>query len=67
MQGSRFNYINPRLKTKEFVDSTENYLEKYAEDGLRTLLLAEKTISEEEYEAWEEKYTEATLEITNRE
>jgi len=34
-------------------------LNEFAEIGLRTLLLAEKEISEEEYQIWAEKYKNA--------
>jgi len=59
--------IYPRLKTRDFINNTEKHLESYAGEGLRTLLLAEKTITEEEYASWEEKYIEATLATVNRE
>ena len=59
--------IFPRLKDKKGFETTEAYLEKYAEDGLRTLLLAEKTITEEEYYEWEQKYNEAAMEVFKRE
>ena len=59
--------IYPRLKTRDFVNDTQKHLESYASEGLRTLLLAEKTISIEEYEEWMERYTEASLSTTNRE
>ena len=59
--------IKKRLKTKDTLEEVDDYLEDYAEDGLRTLLLAEKTISEEEYEKWQEKYDKASLEVEDRE
>lgn len=59
--------IYPRLKSKEFVDQTEKYLEHYAEDGLRTLLLCEKIVTEEEYIKWADRYEEATMSTTDRE
>mmetsp|Transcript_8430 Transcript_8430/g.7962 ORF Transcript_8430/g.7962 Transcript_8430/m.7962 type:complete len:257 (+) Transcript_8430:1-771(+) len=59
--------IYPRLKSREFVQETDESLEKFAAEGLRTLLLAEKTITEQEYYEWEERYREATLEIIDRE
>lgn len=59
--------IYPRLNSKDFVETTESYLEDYAAEGLRTLLLAEKTITEEEYAAWSEKYHEASLAVEDRE
>ena len=44
-----------------------NQIEKYAAIGLRTLLLAKKTISEEEYEEWAARRTEAECSLENRE
>lgn len=46
---------------------TLEYLNQYANQGLRTLLLAEKTIDEEEYNQWNEAYQEASLAMENRE
>lgn len=51
--------IEKRLKYKENMSITNDYLEEYANEGLRTLLLAEKTISETEYEEWLAKYEKA--------
>ena len=59
--------IEKRLLDKSSMVKTNEYLEKYAESGLRTLLLAEKTISEEEYASWQEKYDEASLATVERE
>lgn len=59
--------IYPRLGGNEYVEATEKHLENYAGEGLRTLLIAEKTITEEEYFKWEEKYIAATLATVNRE
>lgn len=59
--------IEKRLSNRKNMDVTEKYLEEYASKGLRTLLLAEKEISEEEYKEWQEEYDEACLETENRE
>lgn len=42
-------------------------LEAYANEGLRTLLLVEKTLSEKEYNKWNSKYQEALLSLDGRE
>ncbi|CAB3221059.1 unnamed protein product [Arctia plantaginis] len=39
---------------------------KLAADGLRTLVMAKKTLTEQEYEAFETEYKEARLSMTNR-
>lgn len=59
--------IEKRLKDKSSLKNTEDHLEEYASEGLRTLLLAEKEISDEEYEKWQKKYDEAALETEDRE
>ena len=43
------------------------YLETYASAGLRTLLFAEKVLSEEEYESFKEEYRIAQNQILRRE
>ncbi|KAJ3576886.1 hypothetical protein NP233_g123 [Leucocoprinus birnbaumii] len=47
--------------------ATEKYLDEFAAEGLRTLTLAYKVIGEEEYEAWSEKYHEASIALDDRE
>ncbi len=42
-------------------------MEEYAKDGLRTLLLVEKTMSRSDYDAWNKKFVEASFSLSNRE
>lgn len=42
---------NDEIKVK-----TWNNLERYASDGLRTLLLAKREISQKEYDRWADSY-----------
>lgn len=42
-------------------------LEAFATEGLRTLCLGYRVLSEEEYESWSKKYREAAASIVNRE
>ncbi|KAJ3004607.1 hypothetical protein HKX48_001136 [Thoreauomyces humboldtii] len=51
---------------KEFVDSTFVHLEDYATEGLRTLCLAYRDVSEEEYRQWAAIYAKAATTINNR-
>uniref|UniRef100_A0A7N1A1N6 Phospholipid-transporting ATPase n=2 Tax=Kalanchoe fedtschenkoi TaxID=63787 RepID=A0A7N1A1N6_KALFE len=44
---------------REFEDKTRDHVNEYADAGLRTLLLAYRILSEEEYREFNEKYTEA--------
>ena len=38
---------------------TQRHVDQYANEGLRTLFLAERTLSREEYNAWNDKVTKA--------
>ena len=46
---------------------TSSFVKIYAEEGLRTLFLAEKYLDEDEYFEWEKESTAAKLEIVDRE
>jgi len=49
-----------------FVDATTMHLEDYATDGLRTLCLAMREISDDEYRQWSAIYEKAATTISNR-
>jgi len=56
--------IEKRLKQGEQnLKRTQEFLDNYAKKGLRTLLIASKEISEEEYSAWQKKYQVAVTSI----
>ncbi|KAF6763732.1 phospholipid-translocating ATPase [Ephemerocybe angulata] len=64
------NVIFERLKKgsgEELKQQTEKALDEFASEGLRTLTLAYKVISEEFYQAWAERYHEATVSLDDRE
>lgn len=44
---------------REFEDKTLEHVNQYADAGLRTLLLAYRILSEEEYDEFNRKFTEA--------
>ena len=48
------------------ISQTNEYLDMYAKTGLRTLLIVEKTISDQEYEVWSLKYKNAAESLTER-
>eukprot|EP00842_Homolaphlyctis_polyrhiza_P000201 jgi/Hompol1/1181/HPOL_004937-RA len=50
----------------KFGDATSAHLEEYANEGLRTLCLAYRDISEAEYLEWSKIYTAASTTINNR-
>jgi len=58
--------IEQRLKDNTNMPETTSYLQNYASEGLRTLLLAEKTIDEEEYQEWNKEYEQACLSTEDR-
>ncbi|KAL6438052.1 hypothetical protein ACFW04_004365 [Cataglyphis niger] len=47
--------------------SIRQYLQSYARQGLRTLVMAKRTLTLQEYEMWREKHNEAELATENRE
>uniref|UniRef100_A0A3Q3WF51 Phospholipid-transporting ATPase n=1 Tax=Mola mola TaxID=94237 RepID=A0A3Q3WF51_MOLML len=54
-------------RQKKIVSRTQNYLNQYAADGLRTLCIAKKTLSEEQYACWLQRHLEAETAIQGRE
>jgi len=60
--------ILPLLRSdSQHVDNTIRVLENFSREGLRTLLLAQKEISESEYAKWNQKYQQALIATFNRE
>lgn len=61
--------ILPRLSKKKckFADETLQYIEGYATEGLRTLLLSKRELNKQEYESWNRKFNKASQEIIDRE
>lgn len=56
--------ISARLKPDQpFLKKTEQYLDEFANQGLRTLLVAYKELTEQEYTEWAEKYHQAQIHI----
>ncbi|NXY84173.1 AT10A ATPase, partial [Alcedo cyanopectus] len=59
---------DPRGKHQKKIQSkTQNYLNLYAVDGLRTLCIAKRILSKEEYACWLKSHLEAESSIENRE
>jgi phospholipid-transporting ATPase len=54
-------------KNSEVFKNTQNFVDDFAEEGLRTLFLAERYIDESTYKKWNEENKAAKLEINNRE
>lgn len=53
-------------ENKEIVEVTNRYLEGYAKDGLRTLLLGQKELTQAEYDSFQAKLKEASQSMTDR-
>ncbi|KAL4631215.1 putative phospholipid-transporting ATPase VB isoform X2 [Arapaima gigas] len=53
-------------KRKKIASKTQRHLDLYAKDGLRTLCIAKKVLSEEAYEDWASVRREAESAIDNR-
>lgn len=47
--------------------SIRHYLQSYARQGLRTLVMARRTLTPQEYETWRQKHEEAEMATENRE
>ncbi|KAJ4478456.1 phospholipid-translocating ATPase [Lentinula aciculospora] len=58
----RLRHGNDQLK-----EETERHLSEFANEGLRTLTLAYKTIGEEEYQSWSHRYQDAVIALDSRE
>ncbi|KAI7808222.1 putative phospholipid-transporting ATPase VA [Triplophysa rosa] len=54
-------------RQRKFLFKTQNYLNLYAADGLRTLCIAKKVVSKEEYASWLQHHLEAETAIQKRE
>ncbi|XP_077572300.1 phospholipid-transporting ATPase VA [Stigmatopora nigra] len=54
-------------RQKKIIYRTQNYLNGYAADGLRTLCIAKKVLSQEEYACWLQRHLEAETAIQGRE
>ena len=55
-----------RGQSDDLLLATQEHLEEFANVGLRTLVLARRDITEEEYELWREKHHEAKTSIKDR-
>ncbi|XP_060723352.1 phospholipid-transporting ATPase VA [Tachysurus vachellii] len=54
-------------RQRKILYKTQNYLNLYAADGLRTLCIAKKVLSKEEYACWLRRHLEAETAIQGRE
>lgn len=61
-----FSRLTPNAQ-RELREKTANHLEEFASEGLRTLCLAEKELTEAEYQEWASKHERASQALQNRE
>ena len=59
--------LKERLSHDAHVEMTEKHLEDFANEGLRTLVIAEKEWEEGEYRAWNDRWEAALRNIADRE
>uniref|UniRef100_A0AAR2JLB0 Phospholipid-transporting ATPase n=1 Tax=Pygocentrus nattereri TaxID=42514 RepID=A0AAR2JLB0_PYGNA len=59
--------VRPPSGNEKILFKTQNYLNLYAADGLRTLCIAKKVLSKEEYAGWLRCHLEAETAIQGRE
>ncbi|KAH8304501.1 hypothetical protein KR059_011394 [Drosophila kikkawai] len=60
------NIIFPRCKPSPRLEQTDEQITKYAKEGLRTLAVARRTLSEEELASFEAEYNNANIQLSNR-
>uniref|UniRef100_W5LBP7 Phospholipid-transporting ATPase n=1 Tax=Astyanax mexicanus TaxID=7994 RepID=W5LBP7_ASTMX len=53
--------------SREIMEKTQQHLDNYAREGLRTLCVAKRALDEAEYEAWLKRHAFAETSIENRE
>ena len=50
----------------QFNDWLEEEVDNMAREGLRTLVVAKKTLTNDQYNEWEQRYNAAKLSVVNR-
>lgn len=51
-------------ESQPFEEETKNHINKYAEAGLRTLVIAYRVLEEEEYKKWEKEFIKAKTSVS---
>lgn len=54
-----FQRLDPKKNSDEVIKRTALHLEQYAKEGLRTLCIAQREISQAQYDDWRKRYKEA--------
>ena len=59
--------LSVESKESDVFNNTQHYVDMFAEEGLRTLFLAEKYLDPVEYNDWNSRSKRAKLALSNRE
>ncbi|XP_076640988.1 phospholipid-transporting ATPase VD isoform X2 [Halictus rubicundus] len=62
-----FSSLTPQEENSATTLKIRQHLQSYARQGLRTLVMAKKSLTTQEYETWRQAHTEAELAMENRE
>nr|XP_033341873.1 probable phospholipid-transporting ATPase VA [Megalopta genalis] len=62
-----FSSLTPQEESSATTLKIRQHLQSYARQGLRTLVMAKKSLTAQEYETWRQAHTEAELAMENRE
>ena len=62
-----FQRLDPTLNSNELVSKTALHLEDFANEGLRTLCIAQRELSWSEYSEWSKRYQAAASSLEDRE
>jgi len=58
--------MNKKDMDKELLEETDRNLHRFAQQGLRTLCVATKVLTQEDWQAWDEKYQDAAASLDDR-
>lgn len=62
-----YSRLSQTKNSQEMLDKTSEQLQDYATEGLRTLCIAKRELTLEQYKAWNKKHLEASAALENRE
>lgn len=51
---------------EKFIEQTKEYIDDFSREGLRTLMLTKKDISQREYDTWNVEYQQALSTMVDR-
>ncbi|CAN3373146.1 phospholipid-transporting ATPase Dnf1p [Diutina rugosa] len=62
-----YSRLSATENDQEIIDQTSAHLEEFATEGLRTLCIAQRELSWDQYHAWNQKHREAASSLVDRE